>query len=237
MYDIQLLDWDTNFFGYRVGKLNLSKTGLINLNLSRIETNSFDLIYLFVEQSIDEDLLSLWRSKLQYIKIELVKDVNTSDSNLSETGNVIIKPISVFTDELFHLVLESGVFSRFKQDKNFVNNEFERLYRAWIDKAINDRNAKVVGAFINDELIGFVSLSLKSGVADIGLIAVHQKARGKYVGKKLLESAYQYATLHHSKTITVVTQENNIQALQFYLRNGFKIENKNYIFHLWKKIQ
>ena len=172
MYDIQLLDWDSNFFGYKVGKLNLSKTDFINLN--KIETKSFDLIYLFVEQNIDEYLFYQCRGELQDIKIEFAKHVNFKDNNLSETVNITIKPIVILTDELFHLVLESGVFSRFKQDKNFVNNEFERLYRAWIDKSINDRNGKVIGAFINDELIGFISLSLKLGVLDIGLIAVHQ---------------------------------------------------------------
>jgi dTDP-4-amino-4,6-dideoxy-D-galactose acyltransferase len=235
MYHIQLLDWDTDFFGYNVGKVSLPKGE--TLEFDKIAQNDFDLIYLYTEQSVQDHLLKQWGAQLQDIKIEFIKDVNPAFNYSNEVGNLVLKPINNFSEELFHLVLESGVYSRFKQDQNFKNKEFQRLYKAWIDKALSDIEGKVIGAFINNELLGFVSLSLKLGVADIGLIAVHEKARGKHFGKRLLESAYEFAANNQSKAITVVTQEFNIQAMQFYQHNGFSINKKNYIYHLWKNKQ
>ncbi len=238
MHQIQLLDWDTNFFGYKVGKLYLPKDREIDPNL--LSPSDFDLVYIFTEQLIDDERIKLMNARLCDIKIEFIKNIEATLNvlPLSETisNEVIeIKPIKKLTDNLLHLVLESGVYSRFKLDKNFINNEFERLYKAWIEKALIDKDAKVLGAYMNDNLVGFVSLSLKAGVADIGLIAVHEKARGKRIGKRLLQAAYAYAQQHQSEALTVVTQENNNQAMQFYQNNGFKINHKNYIYHLWKK--
>jgi hypothetical protein len=44
MYHIQLLDWDTDFFGYNVGKVSLPKGE--TLEFDKIAQNDFDLIYL-----------------------------------------------------------------------------------------------------------------------------------------------------------------------------------------------
>ena len=233
MPEIQVLDWDTNFFGYKVGKISLINNEIVDF--IDFQKNDFELIYLFSEFNIDENLLKKTQAKLQDIKIELTKDLDLKNNYLEQNGNVQLKEITKFSEELYHLVLESGAHSRFKLDKHFVNNEFDLLYKAWIQNSLNDTNAKVIGAYINNELLGFVSLSLKSGIADIGLIAVHEKARGNHIGKKLLESAFMYAIQNQSNSITVVTQEFNKQAMLFYMNNGFVINKKTFIYHLWKK--
>jgi dTDP-4-amino-4,6-dideoxy-D-galactose acyltransferase len=232
MQQIQLLAWDSDFFGYKVGKLNLSSTDF--LKNESIENHDYELIYIFSENAIEDKTLLKIGAKLQDIKIELVRAIQDNLEINNNQNNLELKPIKVFSNNLFDLVLESGVYSRFKQDRRFIKNEFERLYKAWIEKALKDDEAQVIGAFVNNELLGFVSLTLKNGIADIGLIAVHEKARGKHIGKRLLEAAYNYACQNLSKTITVVTQETNTPAMQFYLNNGFKIYKRNFIYHLWK---
>jgi dTDP-4-amino-4,6-dideoxy-D-galactose acyltransferase len=239
MHQIQPLDWDTNFFGYKIGKLHLPQETIINTEL--LNSTDFDLVYIFAEQIIDEEHLKLVNANLYDIKIEFIQNIKTSLEMLPQTetiGNheVEIKQITELSDNLLYLVLESGVYSRFKLDKNFKNKEFERLYRAWIEKTFIDKDGEVIGAYVNNDLIGFVSLSLKEGVAGIGLIAVHEKARGKHIGKTLLQASYNYAQKHQSMALTVVTQQYNNLAMQFYKNNGFEFYKKNYIYHLWKTI-
>jgi dTDP-4-amino-4,6-dideoxy-D-galactose acyltransferase len=233
MYQIQILDWDTNFFGYKIGKLVLTKNA--EIEAAFFKTEDYNLIYIFSEHTLSDSNLKQIGAQLQDTKIEFIKKISLDKDYSISHNEVEIKPLSKLTDSLFHLVLESGLYSRFKGDKHFVNHEFERLYKAWIEKTLNDEQGKVIGAFVKDELIGFVSLSIKSGIADIGLIAVDEKARGKHIGKMLLYAAYNYAKMHKSIAITVVTQEKNIDAMHFYQNNGFEIDKKNYIYHLWKK--
>jgi ribosomal protein S18 acetylase RimI-like enzyme len=55
------------------------------------------------------------------------------------------------------------------------------------------------------------------------------------VCKILLNEANNYANYNNSSIITVVTQEKNERAMAFYLKNGFNVKNRTYIYHLWKK--
>jgi dTDP-4-amino-4,6-dideoxy-D-galactose acyltransferase len=234
MHQIQPLDWDTNFFGYKVGKLSLSMSE--SVDVSKIELADFDLVYLFAEQSIEEDLLNKWGAELQDIKVELIKELKLEAGTFNKSSEIQIKTINIFSDALMKLVLESGVCSRFKLDKKFNKNEFERLYKAWIKKALVDNEAIVMGAFNNDELLGFISLGINALMDEIGLFAVSENVRGKQIGKSLLHAAQSYSTQRQCQYLKVVTQENNILAMHFYKNNGFEIHKKTYIYHLWKTI-
>jgi dTDP-4-amino-4,6-dideoxy-D-galactose acyltransferase len=134
MHQIQLLDWDTNFFGYKVGRLALLNNQ--EPEIIQIKKDDYRLIYIFTQQKIEEQQLKMLGADLYDIKIEFIKEAKSIANNAIENDKVEIKPISILTDSLFHLVLESGVHSRFKQDKHFVNHEFERLYKAWIEKTL-----------------------------------------------------------------------------------------------------
>lgn len=65
----------------------------------------------------------------------------------------------------------------------------------------------------------------------IGLIAVHDKHWGKGIGSSLLNSI---SFVYPNNKIIVSTQEQNKGAIALYEKNGFQIDTKKYIYHLWK---
>ncbi len=235
MCKIIQLEWDSNFFDYEVGKLYIPKNG--HFEISVLPENEFKLIYLFSEEPLSDHKLKSLGAQLVDVKVELAKSTAIMPLNFNDKNTYEVKPINELSNSLISLVLESGVYSRFKLDQNFIQNEYERLYIAWIKKALEETNSKVYGAYLDTQLLGFISLSMKSGIADIGLIAVYEKARGMHIGKILLHEANNYANNNDSSAITVVTQEKNEQAMAFYIKNGFSVQNKTYTYHLWKKNQ
>src|SRR5690606_27130927 len=63
-------------------------------------------------------------------------------------------------DQLLQLTLESGEYSRFAIDKNFVNNEYRKLYTKWIENSIDKINAiEVLLAVEGESILGFVTLT------------------------------------------------------------------------------
>ena len=233
MNKIQYLEWDSKFFGYKIGKIIFDEN--INDTQLKFDQEDYQLIYLFSKEKLNNEFQKKINANLVDIKIEFIKKAVVVNSEFA--NHLEIKKINHITDDLLQLVYESGVYSRFKLDQNFKNNEFEKLYEAWINKALNDLNSMVVGAFIDSKIVGFISLGIKQGIADIGLIAVDEHARGKHLGTILLGEANNFAIKNDSEYLTVVTQENNIQAMKFYERNGFSVDKKNYIYHLWKQVQ
>lgn len=228
--EIIQLKWDTDFFGYKVGKLLLNDN---NLDENLLINNDFKLIYLFSNEPLSEALVKKHNLFLSDEKIDLITNVSNLTDNKFENENLV--ELNILDDNLLDLTFQSGHFSRFKIDSNFKNNEFETLYTAWIEQSISHENAdKVIGFSINNKVVGFITFVLKNNMFDIGLIAVNEQHRSLKIGKQLLAYVFNYSLSKKVDFVTVTTQNKNQGALNFYLKNGFLINKTTYIYHLWK---
>ena len=137
--------------------------------------------------------------------------------------------------QLLDLAFQSGVYSRFKKDVNFKNNEFERLYIKWITNSVVDKNSLVVFIYeLDDKILGFVTVDKKSDThASIGLIAVELNSRGQGIGVKLLNQVKRYLLNNGFQKLSLVTQGDNIPALKLYQKAGFYIEESSFTYHIW----
>lgn len=225
---VEILDWDSNFFGYSVGKISVDNE--VILDKSIIDGISAKLIYIFSQQPLTKEQIKSTTAKLVDTKLLFVKAV---ENQLKQYH--FITELSELGMDLINLAIQSGMHSRFNVDKNFRNNEFERMYNSWITKSILSDDIKVYGYTHQNKLAGFITLSSKYNAADIGLIAVDQNLRGQNIGSKLLVMSDIYAEQKGLQEISVNTQLKNYLAVRFYLKNGFKIKNQTYIYHVWKQ--
>lgn len=228
--EIIKLKWDTDFFGYEVGKLSLNDN---DLDENLLLNNDFKLIYIFSNEPLSEELVNKHNLFLSDEKIDLI--TNVSNLNLIYFENENFIELTELDDNLLDLTFQSGHFSRFKIDTNFKNNEFEILYTAWIEQSIAHKNAdKVIGFSVNNKVVGFITFILKNSKFDIGLIAVNEEHRNLKIGKQLLTYLFNYSLSKNVDFVTVTTQNKNQGALKFYLQNGFSVHKTTYIYHLWK---
>ncbi|HRG57649.1 MAG TPA: GNAT family N-acetyltransferase [Bacteroidia bacterium] len=230
--EIEHLNWDSNLFGYKVGKISLK----IDEDENKINfpgnSKAFKLIYIFSEKALDEEFCRTNNASLVDIKVELVKILD--HKTLIDAASTNIIQLSSLNNALLDLVFQSGTYSRFKIDSKFVANEFEKLYQIWIENSLKSENTLVFGYIINNELLGFQTLLLNDKEAEIGLIAVDANNRGTMIGKKMLNFACNSAIekgIHHIK---VSTQKHNEMAMNFYLKNGFVVVKNTYIYHIWQ---
>jgi dTDP-4-amino-4,6-dideoxy-D-galactose acyltransferase len=221
------LDWDSSFFGYEVA----SCTGFTDSaqDLATLNNSPFSLIYVGLIQTLTPAPANFY---LADEKIVLEREIGSDQ--IFET-DAAIQMVEQNTIQLTHLALQSGVYSRFKIDPNFKNNEFEKLYTIWIENALHQENHKRVLAFVEeDKITGFVSISEKLGVLNIGLIAVDEHARGKGIGNKLINWVCKYAQDNKFKKVSVVTQAANLEAMNFYHKNFFTVVSRTFMYHVWK---
>ncbi|MCU0422366.1 MAG: GNAT family N-acetyltransferase [Bacteroidia bacterium] len=224
---INKLEWDSRFFGYPIGRIDVGQQ--TSLNLKMLNLYEYKLIYLFSEKELLDVDNKENPIQLVDIKVQLGKSVNPN-----AIINQHIVRIYSLSEQLIKLALQSGAYSRFKLDTHFKNNEFERLYTTWITNAIDDTSTVVYGYIYEGFLAGFITLSIKNNSADIGLIAVDEQKRGLQVGTKLLATADAFAVEQGIEKITVNTQFENKTAMNFYIKNNYNILNRSYIYHLWK---
>lgn len=228
---IDRLQWDSDFFGLRIGRADVEankKWNMLQQEAGSLRVD-YDLIYIFSEQELPFDSNS----------IRLV-DTKTIYAKAIDTSAIMPSTIERYQEtlpnaDLYRLALVSGVYSRFRLDDCFPAESYERMYRCWIERSVDGSMADVVLVHRTDNLIdGMITLKIEDNVAHIGLVAVDEGAQGRGVGTMLIRAVEAY--LKNNTTIRylkVATQWENKPACRLYEKNGFVVEQKTNIYHYW----
>lgn len=116
-----------------------------------------------------------------------------------------------------------GLFkdSRFYNDPFFTKGEAEKFYRTWVENLVCDKKVKTFLV----EGGGFVTCKkLQGNKGNIPLIGVIPRRQDKGIGQSLMYEALKWFKKVGVKSVNVRTQSNNISAMNFYMRTGFRIK-------------
>lgn len=230
------LEFDSNLFGYNVGVANVEKS-CINEILDfkqAMKKEHFKVIYLYPldipsEKIIEELGIRCVDQKYRYTKKGLRTYENIPNAIRSYSHEYC-------SERLLQLVLQSGEYSRFKTDKNFDKQEFEKLYQIWIEKSIKKENATDILVYYIDNIeVGILIYQFKGNICHLTIIAVDKDYRNMKIGKQLYQSLENNCMKKEINEIEVYTQGTNKTACLFYEDNGFSLNNIEKIYHLWIK--
>ncbi len=223
---IESLKWDSEFFGYPVGILNLGAFDMDEQQLL-VDSKRFKLVYVTSNNPQGSSLLSCGDSKKVFAKLPTDQGIDAS---------VVEMPIEKM-DDAVRIGLQSGLWSRFALDPGFCSNEFERLYRTWVERSVTHEIAyKTLTVMEEGEPTGILTLSGKADhESSIGLFSVDSEYRGKGIGKSLLKAADTLSFKRGDSRLTVATQGKNSAACEVYQRFGFELISETYIYNYWNE--
>ena len=216
---IKQLNWDTEYYGYKVGQIKMSNNKKFSASAFQTYVNDYKLIYVLSSEKVAINGLKLVDKKVTFQQKTSIKD----DLNKNPSAKIESFKEGVHDYEsLKKLALSSGENSRFKIDENFKNNEYSKLYNQWINNAVYKDKAMDILIYRDKEILGFTTIEKKSKyLAVIGLVAVSEQERGKGIASKLIESSINRAFELGFKTIQVATQFENIPAMRLYEKCDF----------------
>lgn len=229
--EIRTLQWDSDFFGLRIGRADiLSAEDALFLAVQHEELKQqFDLLYIFDPNNIgftangallvDEKILysKPCEPRKQYSDISFFKQV---------------KP----TEDLYRLALVSGGYSRFKLDERLPQGSYERLYTRWIENACpkDGTNKQILTCLDTNNIAkGMITIDHQGELGHIGLVAVDTDAQHQGIGGKIMSTLDGYLFEHGIKTLEVPTQKANTDACRWYEKNGFTVQSRTQIYHWW----
>lgn len=225
---IERVPWDSDFFGFEVGKFTVDK--IFDFASFENEAKKYRLVYIFSDCILEGENLKLVDKKVIFNQ-SIPLSIGLSNYNKIESFNSNLHDL----DQLINLTLQSGIYSRFYTDENFKSNEYKKLYTEWILNCINGKlSFDILISVSNSKILGFCTISKKNNaLADIGLVAVDKEARGKGLATELIYRAMQLAVNKSLKSIQVVTQLNNLPAVKLYTKTNFKVKKITNIYHYW----
>ena len=224
---IKKLDWESDFFGYEIAKIEIFDSSNIEQIPKIIFQSPFLLVQLFSKIDLSNFL------KLNPIDIKLTYSKKLLESR--SLKNVFIKSANEDLDgSLARLAKEAGKYSRFKKDK-ILNLKFEKMYELWMNKSLKRELASEVLIHQNEKINGMITVKKKNDEAIISLISVKSDMKNKGIGTHLLKGVENWSIDLNLKKISVTTQQENFKACAFYEKNNFIIREKIYVYHFWKK--
>ncbi|MHC8514311.1 GNAT family N-acetyltransferase [Sporosarcina sp. ITBMC105] len=236
-FDFKSLVWDTNYFGIESAKLSLN--GIIN-DSSKIKLNElmkeFNFITIANFNNLNEN--NIWLGTL--------KDVFIADINIQFDKKINQKPIEVHPNtEIYNFYNEnvkvkkiaekSFEYSRFTNDPHLPQEKARKIYLHWTNSAFENENKYFIVTKREMEIAGYLLFSVIKDTAIIELIAVDEKFRGSQVGKSLMFKLEEYVFRNKISNIHVGTQMNNITAVNFYSKLGYKYKSCTSVYHKWNK--
>ena len=235
MPQLNELDWDSQFFGMKVARVDGEINSTSDLDMVEAATGSsqLSLTYLFQSEKLDPELLYHGGLEIQEVGSQLTFSKAVS-------SNTIISPELDLCNwdfdnhSLKSLSISAGTFSRFHLDPRIENSKFQELYELWIQNSVlSDLADKVYVYRVNQQAVAMITLGKKNSRASIGLIAVNPDHQGKGIGRVLLEAAEHWANNEGFQEIEVITQGENEGACKFYESYGFSRDSLKYVYHIW----
>jgi dTDP-4-amino-4,6-dideoxy-D-galactose acyltransferase len=244
---IQLLSWDTAFFGFKTGRAFDADVAAMDLHglHHHIREAQYRLVYFMApgqqlpeRQQAAEPMRGLMQqagATLADRKVTYTKAVNPCLKNFQSQHIAPERSIPV-SERLQALALQAGQHSRFRTDPRFPEHLFQRLYLEWLLKSLTGELASGVLVWLDDyrNIQGFITLKHHGGFSEIGLIAVDEAARGRQVGTTLLKAAEASAALAGNTRINVATQQQNTAACTFYEKYGYQTHDITEVWHWWE---
>lgn len=223
---IDLLAWDSAFFGRRMGALTgaIASPQAVSAELAAAAREGFE--YVICRPPVDDAAAIRALEQAGFYLTDVgVTWSSDAAAYLKRWPPVAEGPVRHATvDDVPRLSAEATTLfrrSRFYSDPFFTVAEADRLHSAWLANSVSGQAADAV--LINPEA-GFVTCKLtKDGNGEVSLIGVWEGSRGRGAGRDLMTAAVQWFTGRGVATVRVKTQVKNLRAMNFYHRLGFDL--------------
>lgn len=232
---VQLLEWDTEFFGHRIARLNKNclDNKLLNEALDWCQKQGIECLYFLCASDDDQSVMLAEAAGFHQvdIRVELnwktVEPITLPSKNLREAQALDIKILQQIAAQAF-------TNTRFSFDDHFNSNRVADLYQRWVAGSCANDSHKVFVAGEDSNIEGFITCQFDdSAIGRIGLLSLVAESHGKGYGRALVQTAQRYFVTAGVTEVKVVTQARNIAAQRLYQSCGFRTYQVGLWYHKW----
>ena len=233
---VERLTWDSTFFGFAVGRLDVGHSTDVSRITSAITSSGCKCVYVFIpiEPSGCGDgcncarrILESIGARCRDVRTTYAKNIASCNSSCLMTS---ISEVAEITPELETLAIASGAQSRFVKDEKF-RPFFCDMYKEWLKKDL--AHGRVFAHRRMEGYDGIATVGIHGDYGKIGLVAVDAESRGKGIATGLLSSVDAWLLGNRVGRVEVVTQGDNVAARRLYEKSGFSVVSQIEVWHAW----
>lgn len=235
---LQLLEWDSAFFGKKIARAAVEKItkDSVNALIAESNANQVDCLYLLLDADESDKIRLSEESGFQLvdIRVTLTRSIQPEPSPWSSSSTSIRLAVEGDIGMLRSIAAANHGDSRFYSDGRFPAKLCDELYATWIEKSCKGYADAVLVAVRNGEASGYISCHInKDGSGQIGLVGVSSICQGAGLGRALIDESLRWFASAGGNRIEVVTQGKNIGAQRLYQKSGFLTDRLQLWYHKW----
>lgn len=218
----QLLEWDSEFWGVRIARVETPDVD------DWVRENDVACTYLLVPADDPGAAQRAEERGFYFVDMRVEFDAATARSE---------QPVREHdereVDRLAAIARHNHTVTRFYADPRFPRDGCDRLYETWIRNSCAGWADVVLVTDVEGLPAGYVAVHERAGVGSIGLIGVDPDTRGRGLGEALVRGALDWCARNGLDRCTVVTQGRNIGGQRVFERSGFRTSSVALWFHKW----
>jgi len=220
-----LLDWDTEFFGFRIGRVNVSRLTPEDVPeiIGWCRDQKIRSLYFLADCGHRETIRLAEKNGFYLVDLQVMFE-HVFEKEAS-CGDIATCRLALPEDlpGLKAIARTAYQNTRFYYDDHFPEALCSRLYEVWIENSVAGYADAVLVMGAPGTPEGYISCHVNKAEkrGKIGLVGVSEEARGHGVGKALLLSALNWFRAQGMESVQVVTQGRNLSAQRLYQRCGF----------------
>jgi ribosomal protein S18 acetylase RimI-like enzyme len=239
LVEVRPLEWETAFFGARMGSLVTTVRPPEGELLSQAHVLAHELRSALREAELDgyrhlsfrvgaEDIPSIWaaeRAGLRLMDVAVDLSFRFESTPLPQRNGHAVR-LGTASDIAAMRAMTVGAFNltRFAVDPFFTRKQLDNFYKTWATNVFSGLADIVLVAEIDGQAAGFVSCKLgQDGHGRIPLVATATAYQRRGVASGLLSAALAWFAEAGCTVAQVKTQAANYSAVALYERAGFTI--------------
>lgn len=237
--ELRRLDWDTTFFGRKMGRLALTRPDAtidvlaseLRHALAEAADDGYAHVILRVPADHHRASQAAEQAGLRLVDVALDLCARAPQRRAALVGPTIRPATAEDVDALRRIAEDAFYLSRFTADPFFAQEQAAAFYRQWISNLCDGLAATVLVAEASDEIAGFCACALEPREhGRIPLIATSEAHRRQGVARALVEASLQWFGAAGCRSVYVKTQAANYPALTLYQRCGFVVDSAELTF-------
>jgi dTDP-4-amino-4,6-dideoxy-D-galactose acyltransferase len=244
------LDWDTKFFGRRIGRIHsstLDPASLAAIMAWRAE-HQVECLYFLADPDAADSAATIRLAETSGFRLQDVRVMyelkRPAEPPVFEDVVVLDNRIRLREAKEADLPYLLGTarrayfHSRFYNDPHFDDERCDEMYATWLTKSIgapSDLADMTFVAELADVPTGYMTCKVDrtNQIGTMRLLGVLEAARGNSLGEKLVAHTLRWLWSQGVQKIQVATQGRNITAQRLYQRIGFLSQRMDLWYHWW----
>jgi ribosomal protein S18 acetylase RimI-like enzyme len=230
----RFLEWDSEFFGYRIFRVVPAALdrNAAQACVDRCRDEDGDCLYYLANADDADSLRAVQSAGFRLVDLRVTLTWERRHERPIEPDVAIRTAREDDLPQLERIAESAHRDTRFYVDPRFLERA-PALYRTWIANEVRDDRATV---FVTDHdglAAGYLTARVTEAEGHIGLVGVAEQARGRGIGRALLDRSLGWFVDRGCAKVHVPTHGRNLAAQRLYQRSGFLTSNVQLWFHRW----